>query len=90
MPPQATTFKPQDLERLYDGQRRIEDKVTEISVAVAKIPDHSPRIAAVEVGLVDTKVSLGQIRMLGTVFVVAAPIVAAIISLVTHFILKGH
>jgi hypothetical protein len=82
----GTNLKPVEFDRLYDGQRRIEDKVTEIAVKLAAIPDHAPRITLVEQGLVEAKVGLGQVRLAGLLIM---PLLAAAISVAVHFILKG-
>ena len=86
MPSSKPKAQPLDLDRLYDGQRRIEDKVTDIQVKIASIPDHTPRLLALEQGAVDAKVSMGQAKIFGAAGLVLLPI---LVSILVHFLFKG-
>ncbi len=80
----TTNRRTPDFQLLFDGQRRIEDKLIEVSVTIAKTSDHSPRLTTVEQLLMEARISLGQLRLIG---IIAMPLLAAAISIATHYIL---
>ena len=81
------TKRSPDFQLLFDGQRRIEDKLNEVSVTIAKTADHAPRISAIESLLMEARISLGQVKLIG---VVAVPLAAGAISVAVHYLLLGH
>jgi hypothetical protein len=80
-----------DFQLLFDGQRRIEDKLNTVSEALAKASDHPPRIVALELAVQSLQINAAKTQLIGGLFgILGVPVVGAVVSVAVHFILKGH
>ena len=80
-----------DFQLLFDGQRRMEDKLNEVALTIAKTSDHAPRIATVEGNVQELKINAAKTQLIGALAgLVGVPIVGAVVSVTVHFLLRGH
>jgi len=80
-----------DFQLLFDGQLRMENKLNEVAVSIARTSDHAPRIATVEGNVQELKINAAKTQLIGALAgLVGVPIVGAVVSVFVHFLLKGH